>query len=120
MLDAWGVLFGEEGALTGYLAQLSEMTGETVPALAEEIMAMLTGFEGLADGSDMLAASAESVKDSLEGIAQEQRTAGESAEDYADAVAEMEGELRKLDKQARNVADIKKNIDAFKDAKRCV
>ena len=92
MLDAWGVLFGEEGALTGYLAQLSEMTGETVPALAEEIMAMLTGFEGLADGSDMLAASAESVKDSLEGIAQEQRTAGESAEDYADAVAEMEGE----------------------------
>ena len=49
MLDAWGVLFGEEGALTGYLAQLSEMTGETVPALAEEIMAMLTGFEGLAD-----------------------------------------------------------------------
>ncbi len=118
MLDAWGVLFGEEGALTGYLAQLSEMTGETVPALAEEIMAMLTGFEGLADGSDMLAASAESVKDSLEGIAQEQRTAGESAEDYADAVAEMEGELRKLDKQARNVADIKKNIDAFKDAKK--
>ena len=118
MLDAWGVLFGEEGALTGYLAQLSEMTGETVPALAEEIMAMLTGFEGLADGSDMLAASAESVKDSLEGIAQEQRTAGESAEDYADAVAEMEGELRKLDKQARNVEDIKKNIDAFKDAKK--
>ena len=68
----------EEGALTGYLAQLSEMTGETVPALAEEIMAMLTGFEGLADGSDMLAASAESVKESLEGIAQEQRTAGKA------------------------------------------
>ena len=118
MLDAWGVLFGEEGALTGYLAQLSEMTGETVPALAEEIMAMLTGFEGLADGSDMLASSAASVRESLEGIVQEQRTAGESAEDYADAVAEMEAELKELDKQARNVADIKKNIDAYKDARK--
>lgn len=83
--EAWKTLLGEDSVLLESVSALAETMGESAPEVAEGLLALLTGFEGLADGSDVLSASTEKVQEDLSGLAETAASAGDALNELASA-----------------------------------
>lgn len=83
--EAWNVLLGEDSVLLESVSALAETLGESAPEVAEGLLALLTGFDGLADGSDVLSASTEKIQEDLSGLAETAASSGNALNELAGA-----------------------------------